>query len=297
MEIINFLSSHADLKLDASFKDITTIKMGGKIKYLISPFDMNRLKLIINFLKEYAIPYKVVGRGSNMVCGSSDYNGCVILLEHINHYHFEDDNTIYVESGMVIPRLANTLAKLGYSGLEFASGIPGNLGGLVFMNAGAYKKEMSDIISEVLVLSDGEYKWLNREECAFSYRHSIFHERRDIVILAARLNLVKRPCDDIRNLIQDRLARRRATQPLDKPSCGSCFKNPEGDYAWRLIDGVGMRGYNYHGIEVSQKHPNFIINAGGGTGEAFVATLNLVKTRVLEEYGVSLREEVEIFNC
>ncbi len=297
MEIINFLSSHADLKLDASFKDITTIKLGGPIKYLVSPFDMNRLKVIVSFLKEYAIPFKVVGRGSNLVCGSKTYEGCVILLEHINHYHFEDDNLIYVESGMVIPRLCNTLAKLGYSGLEFASGIPGNLGGLVYMNAGAYKKEMSDIVKEVLVLEDGEFRWLKKEECEFSYRHSIFHERRDVIILAAKLKLEKKPSDDIKELIADRLARRRATQPLDKPSCGSCFKNPDGDFAWRLIDGVGMRGYCYNGIEVSNKHPNFIVNTGHAKGEDFVATLNLVKAKVLDKYGINLREEVEIFNC
>lgn len=296
METVNFLSSHGDLRLDASFKDITTIKMGGKIKYLVSPFDLNRLKLIVTYLKEEMIPFKVFGRGSNMICGSGDYDGCIIRLDHINHYHF-DEGMVCVEAGMMVPRLANVLSSQGLSGLEFASGIPGTIGGLVYMNAGAYKRSMMDIVDSVLVLIDGELKWLSNEEVRFSYRHSIFHDHNDWVIVAAKLHLVKDDPEKIRELMANRLSRRRATQPLDKPSAGSCFKNPDNDFAWRLIEGIGFRGYRYNGIMVSDKHPNFIVNNGGGNAEDFVATANLIQARVKNQYDVDLKMEVEIFNC
>lgn len=296
METVNFLSSHGDLRLDASFKDITTIKMGGKIKYLVSPFDLNRLKLIVTYLKEEMIPFKVFGRGSNMICGSGDYDGCIIRLDHINHYHF-DEGMVCVEAGMMVPRLANVLSSQGLSGLEFASGIPGTIGGLIYMNAGAYKRSMMDIVDSVLVLIDGELKWLSNEEVRFSYRHSIFHDHNDWVIVAAKLHLVKDDPEKIRELIANRLSRRRATQPLDKPSAGSCFKNPDNDFAWRLIEGIGFRGYRYNGIMVSDKHPNFIVNNGGGNAEDFIATANLIQARVKNQYDVDLKMEVEIFNC
>lgn len=296
METVNFLSSHGDLRLDASFKDITTIKMGGKIKYLVSPFDLNRLKLIVTYLKEEMIPFKVFGRGSNMICGSGDYNGCIIRLDHINHYHF-DEGMVCVEAGMMVPRLANVLSSQGLSGLEFASGIPGTIGGLIYMNAGAYKRSMMDIVDSVLVLIDGELKWLSKEEVRFSYRHSIFHDHNDWVIVAAKLYLVKDDPEKIRELMANRLSRRRATQPLDKPSAGSCFKNPDNDFAWRLIEGIGFRGYRYNGIMVSDKHPNFIVNNGGGNAEDFIATANLIQARVKNQYDVDLKMEVEIFNC
>ena len=297
METINFLSSHGDLRTDARFSDITTIRIGGDIKYLVSPFDVNRLKVIITYLKEEGIPFKVMGRGSNMVCGDNTYEGCVIRLEHLNHFHFEEDGTLYVEAGMMIPRLANMLASQGLSNLEFASGIPGTLGGLVFMNAGAYKRSMCDIVDSVLVLRDGEFVWLTNEECQFSYRHSIFRDHLDWIIIAAKLKVEKGKSTEIKALISDRLFRRRTTQPLDKPSAGSCFKNPEGDFAWRLIDGVGLRGYRYNGIEVSEKHPNFILNVDKARAEDFIMTTNLIRAKVKAVYDVDLIMEVELFNC
>lgn len=296
METVNFLSSHGDLRLDARFSDITTIRIGGPIKYLVSPFDINRLKVIVKYLNEEGIPYKVVGRGSNLICGDDLYDGCVIRLEHLDHYSF-DSGKLYVEAGMMIPRLCNVLASQGLSNLEFASGIPGTLGGLVFMNAGAYKRTMSDIIDSVTVLRDGEIVEMSKEECRFSYRHSIFHEHLDWIILAATLNMERSDPKEIKDLMADRLTRRKATQPLDKPSAGSCFKNPEGDYAWRLIDGVGLRGYEYHGILVSDKHPNFILNIDDARADDFITTTNFIKAKVKDTYGVDLIMEVELFNC
>ena len=297
METVDFLSSNGDLRVDARFSEITTIKIGGAIKYLVSPFDLNRLKIIVTYLKEEGIPFKIVGRGSNLVCGSEDYQGCVIRLEHLNHYGLEEDGKLYVEAGMLMPRLANVLASQGITNLEFASGIPGTLGGLCYMNAGAYKRSMSDIIDSVLVLKENEFVWMKNEELDFAYRHSIFHEHLDWVIIAAKLNVAQGNSEEIKALMKERLTRRKATQPLDKPSAGSCFKNPEGDFAWRLIDGVGLRGYQYNGIEVSPKHPNFILNVGQAKAEDFISTTNYIRAKVKATYDVDLFMEVELFNC
>ncbi len=296
-EVLNFLSSHGDLKTDAKFKDITTIKIGGNIAYLVSPYDINRLSLIIKFLRQEDIDYKIIGRGSNIICGNQDWDGCVIRLEHLNQYHFEDDGTLYVEAGVTAPRLANVMAVQGLSGLEFASGIPGTIGGLIYMNAGAYKKSMSDIISEVLVLIDDELVWMKNEELDYSYRSSIFQRHPDWAILACRLKVEKAKPEVIKELIADRLKRRRATQPLDKPSAGSCFRNPDNDFAWRLIDAVGFRGYRYNGVEISSKHPNFILNVNNATADDFITTTNLIKLKVKDQFGVDLIMEVELFNC
>ena len=165
------------------------------------------------------------------------------------------------------------------------------------MNAGAYKMSMSDIVESVLVLKDGEIVEMTNEECQFSYRHSIFHEHLDWVILAATLNMKKGKSKEIKELMADRLRRRRATQPLDKPSAGSCFKNPDGDFAWRLIDAVGLRGYKYHGILVSDKHPNFILNVDDARADDFITTTNYIRAKVKDAYNVDLIMEVELFNC
>lgn len=297
METVDFLSSNGDLRVDARFSDITTIRIGGAIKYLVSPFDLNRLKIIVTYLKEEGIPFKMVGRGSNLVCGSDTFEGCVIRLDHLNRYDIDEDGLLYVEAGMLMPRLANVLASQGLTNLEFASGIPGTLGGLVFMNAGAYKRSMSDVIDSVLVLKDGEFVWMKNEELDFAYRHSIFHEHLDWVIIAAKIRVEKGDSEAIKALMLERLTRRKATQPLDKPSAGSCFKNPEGDFAWRLIDGVGLRGYQYNGIEVSLKHPNFILNVGQAKAEDFISTTNYIRAKVKTAYDVDLFMEVELFNC
>ena len=296
-EVVNFLSSHGDVKTDAKFKDITTIRMGGDIRYLVSPYDMNRLTLIIKYLKEQDIPYKIVGRGSNMICGSAPYEGCVIHLEHLNRYHFDDDGELYIEAGVMAPRIANVMASQGLSALEFASGIPGTIGGLLYMNAGAYKKSMSDIVTKVLVLMDDELVWLENKNLGFAYRTSIFQKHPEWTIVACKIKVEKGEPETIKALIADRLKRRKATQPLDKPSAGSCFRNPQNDFSWRLIDASGFRGYRYNGIEVSNKHPNFVLNVDDGTAEDFIMTTNLIKLKVMDNFGVDLIMEVELFNC
>jgi len=291
-----FLKSHGEYHDDKYFKDLTTLKMGGYIRHFILPETVDDLKVIIAYLKSNRIIFKVIGNGSNLVCGESDYNGVVICLKKINSFEIHNDE-LYVEAGVLAPVLAQTLAKQGLSCMEFASGIPGCIGGLIYMNAGAYRSSMSDVIREVLVLKDDELVWINNDELQFSYRHSIFHDHPRWVVVAARLKLERKDPKDIEALMKDRLDRRKSTQPLDKPSAGSCFRNPDDQFAWKLIDGIGYRGFAVGDVSVSDKHSNFIVNNGQGTAEDYLSIACQIQDKVKEKYGIRLIMEVEKFNC
>ena len=294
--IKTFLKQHGEYHDDKSFKSLTTLKMGGHIRHFVVPNDVDDLKAIVAFLKNNRVNFKVLGNGSNLVCGESEYDGVVISLKNICAYEIHNDE-VYAEAGVLAPALANVLAKQGLSCLEFASGIPGSIGGLVYMNAGAYKSSMADIVKEVLVLKDDELIWLNNDELNFSYRHSIFHDHPRWVVVAAKLKLERKPSEIIEELMADRLRRRKETQPLDIPSAGSCFRNPDDTFAWKLIDGIGYRGYAINDVLVSEKHSNFIVNNGNGTADDYLNIAYQIQDKVKEKYGIKLVMEVEKFNC
>ena len=294
--IEDFLKQHSEYSNDKYFKDLTTLKMGGHIKHFVMPNSVDDLRQIINYLKNNAIVFKVIGNGSNLICGESEFNGVVISLKKLNSYEISNDE-VYAEAGVMAPALANILAKQGLSCLEFASGIPGSIGGLIYMNAGAYKGAIADIVKEVLVLKDDELVWMKNDECNFSYRHSIFHDHPRWVVIAGKFKLVKKSSEVIEELMADRLQRRKQTQPLDKPSAGSCFRNPDNGFAWKLIDGIGYRGVCKNGVCVSEKHSNFIVNNGDGTAEDYLSIAYEIIDKVKDKYGVKLVMEVEKFNC
>lgn len=294
--IADFLKQHGEYYDDKYFKDLTTLKMGGHICNYVLPNSVEDLRLIVKYLRENNIPFKVMGNGSNLVCGSSEFGGVVLNLKKLNNYEL-NNNELYAQAGVIVPSLCQYLAKEGLSGMEFASGIPGNIGGLVYMNAGAYKKSMSDVIKSVQVIKDNELIWLDNKECNFEYRHSIFGDHPRWVIVAARINLERKDSKEIFALMEDRLQRRKLSQPLGVPSAGSCFRNPENGYAWELIDGIGYRGYSLGGVCVSNKHSNFIINNGGGTAEEYLNIAYDIMDKVKSKYGIKLIFEVEKFNC
>jgi len=294
--MIDFLKSHGIYSDEKYFKDLTTLKMGGHIKHFVMPNSVDDLKEIIEYLKTNKVPFKIIGNGSNLICGESEFDGVVINLKRIDSYEISNDE-IYVEAGVMAPAIANILAKQGLSCLEFASGIPGTIGGLVYMNAGAYKCDMANVVNEVLVLRDGEISWITNEECEFAYRRSIFQNHPRWVILAAKLKLVKKSNDEIEDLMADRLQRRKQSQPLDMPSAGSCFRNPENGFAWKLIDSIGYRGKNRNDVVVSPKHSNFLVNTGKGTAEDYLSLALEIQDIVKDKYGIKLIMEVEKFNC
>ncbi len=294
--IKEFLKEHGDYRDDRSFKDLTTIKMGGEIAHYVEPYNIDDLKQIIGFLKRYHVPFKTIGNGSNLICGSSRYEGVVISLKHFDNYEFDND-ICYVEAGVMVPYLVQVMLKNGLKDLEFASGIPGTVGGLIYMNAGAYKKEMSDIVKEVIVLKDDEIVKMTNEELKFKYRYSIFQEHPRWLIIAAYLKLEKGDMEETKAIILDRANRRKQSQPIEMPSAGSCFRNPENDFAWKLIDGIGYRGKKINDIEVSTKHSNFIINTANGTGEDYLKLALDIQEKVYKKYNIKLIMEVEKFNC
>ena len=294
--IKEFLQLHGEYHDDKYFKDLTTAKMGGHIAHFVAPDDAEQLKIIVNYLKRNRISYKVIGNGSNLICGEDEYPGVVISLKKLNHYEI-NDNEVYAQAGVLVPTLAAVLAHKGYSCLEFASGIPGCIGGLVYMNAGAYRGSMADVVSQVQVLKNDELIWLTNDEMDFSYRHSILQDHPHWLVVAARLQLKKQDAAEIEDLMADRLRRRKETQPLDKPSAGSCFRNPEEVYAWELIDGIGYRGHCENDVCVSAKHSNFIVNNGQGKAQDYLKIVYDIQDKVKEKYGIRLVMEVEKFNC
>ena len=181
--------------------------------------------------------------------------------------------------------------------MEFASGIPGSIGGALYMNAGAYKSDMSKIVKEVNVLKDGSLVWMSKEECQYQYRRSIFQEHRDWTILAAKFALTPANGEEIRDLMDSRRERRLKTQPLDMPSAGSVFRNPEEKPAWQVIDELGLRGHQIGGAQISKKHSNFIVTVSKDAQAQDIDDLiQLVKQRAKETFGIEMKTEVEYMN-
>ena len=274
----------------------TTYRVGGKARYFVYPKNEIALMRLIQLAKEYNVETKIVGKGSNLLFSDDDYDGIIICLDrYFNEVIFEK-NHVTVYSGQSIIYVAYEAMKRGLSGLEFASGIPGTVGGACFMNAGAYKSEMKDVIESVWVLKDNICVWMDPSECEFSYRSSIFKKNTDWIILAVRFKLEEKDQKEIKELMDNRRERRLATQPLDKPNAGSVFKNPEGTFAWKLIDECNLRGVSINGAKVSEKHSNFIINNNKASAKDILDLIQLIQDNVEKKCHVSLKTEVECFN-
>lgn len=290
------LSVFADMDTNMPLSSMTTLRIGGYAKYVIYPKTVVALDSIIRILNSRNIPFKIIGKGSDLLCSDDNYDGAVIRLDrHFDHAYFEGDE-VTAQAGCSLIRLSLDAMKNGLSGLEFASGIPGTVGGAVFMNAGAYKSSMSAIVTEVFVYRNETLEWISAEECGFTYRHSIFHDHPEWIIVAAKMKMAHKDSAEIDDLMQERRKRRLASQPLDMPSCGSVFKNPEGHNAWELIDGIGYRGHENGDACVSAKHCNFIVNQGHATAEEYMQLVKDIQKRVKDKYGIELETEMEKFN-
>ena len=290
------LEKFATVERDVSFTKMTTLRIGGLAKYVVYPENQYSLSGILNIAKENHLPFKVFGKGSNILCSDEPYEGIIIRLDrHFNHFYFKD-NLLVAEAGCSIIALAHEALKRSLSGLEFASGIPATVGGVTFMNAGAYKCSMSDVIHRVCVFIDGEIVWLRNEDCKFDYRKSVFQDHLDWIILAVEIKLKPGNEEEIRELMENRRQRRYDSQPLDKPSAGSIFRNPVNIPAWKLIEGIGYRGKRIGDAKVSEKHVNFLINDGNAKASDFLQLVEEIQEEVKKQYGIDLYMEVEKFN-
>ena len=274
-------------------KDHTTYKVGGKAICAVVPNDEDALIILLDYLREKNIKYKVLGNGSNVIFNDSGYNGVIIKLDNFNSLKIIN-NKIIVGAGYSLNKLAIRISRLGFTGLEFAAGIPGTIGGAVYMNAGAYKSDMGYVITSVKVLTPNyKIKVMTNKELDFHYRSSFLQKNKDYICLEATISLIKGNSEEIMELIEERKKRRLETQPLEYPSAGSVFRNPEGDFAGRIIEEIGYKGKSIGGAKVSDKHANFIINNGDATGEDIKKLINEIKDKVKEKYNIELKVEQE----
>ena len=273
--------------------DYTTYKVGGNALAIIYPTDINSLIELLKYLDKNNIKHKILGNGSNLIFTDDLYDGVLIKLDEFNKLEI-NDTIVTVGAGYNLVKLSIKLSKLGLSGLEFAAGIPGTVGGAVFMNAGAYKSDMGYIVSEAKVLTpDYQVITLYNKNLDFHYRTSFLQKHPGYICLEAKLVLKHGDVNKIMEIIADRKQRRLLTQPLEYPSAGSVFRNPENDFAGRLIEELGYKGKNIGGAYVSEKHANFIINKNNATASDVRNLIKEIKEKVKEKYNIDLVVEQE----
>ena len=279
---------------EVSLDKYTTYRVGGIAAAMVYPKNIECLKKVLQLLKENQIAFKVVGFGSNLLFSSKRYDGIIIRLDEFNDLEFLTSNKLRVGAGYSLVRLSMQVAKKGLAGLEFASGIPGTVGGAVFMNAGAYKSDMGYVVQDATVLTpDLRVIKLENKEMNFHYRTSFLKENPKYICLEATLYLEKGNEKEIMELINDRKKRRVESQPLSYPSAGSVFRNPTGTSAWKLVEAAGFKGKKIGGALVSPIHANFIVNDGNASAKDVKELITEIKKEVKEKYDIDLKEEQE----
>ena len=296
--MIRLLEDYATVEMHASLKKYNTYRVEGSAKYLISPNSITDLSSVIRILKESNEKFYILGNGSNVVINDKEYDGAVIRLDKINGIEINPKmHMAYAEAGAMLPKLANESINQGLTGLEFAVSIPGTIGGAIYGNAGAYNACILDYVESVTVLDENyDVRVIEHEDISYSYRHSMFKEQKNLIILGAKFFLKEGDKANSLEIIEDRRQRRIATQPLEYPSAGSVFRNPDGDFAGRLIESCNLKGYKIGGAEVSEKHANFIINSNNASGEDIYKLINYVHDQVLEKTNVDLIVEQEFID-
>ena len=272
----------------------TTFRLGGPVRLMALPKSREEAVCAVQTARELEIEPFFLGNGSNLLVPDEGVERYVVkLMDGLTGYRVEG-NTIWAESGLLLARVANLALEHGLTGLEFAHGIPGTLGGAVTMNAGAYDGEMVQVVTSVTCLNtDGTVEEVT--DCGFSYRHSNFSDGKRL-ILAVTLRLRPGEKEAIRARMDDLMDRRKSKQPLEYPSAGSMFKRPAGHFAAALIDQCGLKGYTVGGAQVSEKHAGFVVNRGGATCGDVLRLVDGVRERVLRETGVELEMEVKVLD-
>lgn len=282
-----------NVKIDEPMSSHTTFRIGGPADIYLTPQNIEQLCKLVKLLRKNNMKYYIVGNGSNLLVGDYGIRAVVIEIgKNIGEIAVEN-NIITAEAGVLLSKLAATAAQSGLSGLEFASGIPGSLGGAVYMNAGAYGGEMKDIITEVTYLNDdSDIKKISTSDCGFGYRQSVFTGS-DKVVLSAKMRLNHKDKDEIMSSIQELTGKRVGKQPVDKASAGSTFKRPVGYFAAAMIEEAGLKGYTVGGASVSEKHSGFVVNNGGATAKDVCEVIRHVQDVVKKKFGVDLETEVK----
>ncbi|MGE5509582.1 MAG: UDP-N-acetylmuramate dehydrogenase [Chitinophagales bacterium] len=284
----------ASIRLDEPMSFYTTMRVGGPADLIIEPTRLDDVVWVVRRLRRAGVPCLVMGQGSNLIVRDGGVRGVVLRLSGGYARIEVDGNRLTAQAGATLGSLSRAALRAGLAGLEFAVGIPGTLGGGIFMNAGAYGGELGPLVHSCLVVSQGgELARLACSDLAFGYRHSILQEQ-PWYALEATLELRPGNREEIAALMRRYTEEREAKQPLDMPSAGSVFRRPEGYFVGKLVTDAGLRGFRLGGAQVSEKHAGFIVNAGGATAADILALIDHVQQTVRARFGVSLETEVRI---
>jgi UDP-N-acetylmuramate dehydrogenase len=283
------------VKVNEPLANHTTMKIGGPADILIEPSSIDNLKIAVDTIKDSGIKWTVIGRGSNLLVSDNGIEGAVIKLGSGLDELVIEGTKVLAGGGLSLVNFAITISRKGLSGLEFAGGIPGSIGGAVYMNAGAHGSDISQILEKAYVLfEDGSLEWLSNEEMKFSYRTSVLQKERPGIVVAAVFQLKEGNREEIVAELQKNKDYRKETQPYNYPSCGSVFRNPLPNYAGNLIEKSGLKGHRIGGAQISELHANFIVNTGNAKAEDVLGLIQHVKDTVMELHGVKMETEVEI---
>lgn len=286
-----------EILLNESLVNHTTMKVGGVAKYMYIPNSISSLQTVIEMLREWKINYMAIGRGSNLVFLKDEIETVIIKISNVIQTMEIEQNEVIVGAGLSFQKFSKQMSKRGYQGLEFAGGIPSTVGGAIFMNAGAHTGDVQSILNWVDILDDNnEYRRLTNEECKFEYRHSIFQEMDNPIILKASFKIIIGDKAAVFKKMSGNLEYRKEMQPLDLPSCGSAFRNPPGNHAGKLIEECGLKGFEMGGVMVSDKHANFIVNHNNGTAKDVVDLIKHIQEVVYERTNIRLHAEIRVID-
>lgn len=287
------MQEYGEVENNVDLKIYNTYKIGGRAKYLVKPYDKNKLLLLLKYLRSNNIKYFIIGKGSNIILPDENYDGVIILLNNLNKIDIKD-NIVYAEAGIPLTILVQNLVNNNLGGLENLSGIPGTLGGAIVQNAGCYNTLISDYLEEVTCIINNEIKTIKKEECNFLYRDSIFKYNKNMIIIGAKFKLIDDDKERMLSIIKENMQKRKNSQPLMYPNAGSVFRNPSNISAGKLIEDALLKGYHINGAYVSTKHANFIINKDNATSEDIINLINYIKKEIKNKYNIDLILEQEI---
>ena len=282
-----------EIMIDEDMSNHIYFKVGGKADFLLTPSNVEQLAETVKICKENSIPYYIIGNGSNLLVKDGGIRGVVIELTGLNKIQSKG-NFIKAEAGVLLKDVSDKAVENSLTGFEFACGIPGSVGGAVFMNAGAYNGEINNVILEAEVLdADGYIIVLNKDKLELGYRTSKVMQEK-LIVVSAIFQLELGDKDAIQERVDELTRKREEKQPLEYPSAGSTFKRPEGYFAGKLIQDAGLKGYSVGGAAVSEKHSGFVINKGGATAKDILDLIKHIQEEVLNQFGVELHPEVRI---
>ena len=291
---LKLIAGDSNVRCDEPMSSHCTFRAGGTAKYYVIPDEYKKVRDVLRLCVEENIPYYVIGNGSNLLVQDDGFDGVIIEIDSALAKIEINGNEIVAKAGAKLSKIAVKALNESLTGFEFAYGIPGNLGGAVTMNAGAYGGEMKDVLKWVKVLdNNGEMKTLKAEELELGYRTSIIVKEK-MIVLEACIELHEGNRDEIEMHMKELMAKRKEKQPLEYPSAGSTFKRPEGYFAGKLIQDAGLKGYRVGGAMVSEKHSGFVINYDNATATDIINLMKDVRKKVFEEFQVTLEPEVKI---